>query len=208
MRKILFVIGILMGTALLAGTPVVPFSNMEKSHIRVKTPGLFDGRSHFLIRLDSLDEAHFCFPLPGAKVISPYGTSRRHSGVDLKTKPNDTIRCMFDGVVRMSKLYEAYGNVVVVRHDNGMESVYSHNSKNLVNPGEFVKAGQPLALTGRTGRATTEHLHFELRADGQHFNPNVVLNLEEGTLRREVFICTKKGDGNIEVKPFSKTDKE
>lgn len=204
MKKLVFILWIMTGTCLFAGTPVLHFSNMEANHIRVKTPGLFDGRQRFLVCLDSLKEGRYCFPLPGAKVISPYGARRGHSGVDLKTKANDTIRCVFDGVVRMSKPYAAYGNVVVVRHDNGLESVYSHNSRNLVKAGEFVRAGQPLALTGRTGRATTEHLHFELRVDGQHFNPDIVFNLRDGILRKETFICSKKNSGII-VKPFLDT---
>jgi len=93
----------------------------------------------------------------------------------------------FDGIVRLAKPYYAYGNVIVVRHYNGLETVYSHNSKNLVKPGDYVKAGQPIALTGRTGRATTEHLHFEVRVNGQHFNPNLVFDLQERKLNRTLF---------------------
>ena len=84
----------------------------------------------------------------------------------------------------MAKPYAAYGNVVVVRHTNGLESVYSHNSRNLVKSGDVVKAGTPLALTGRTGRATTEHLHLEFRIDGQHFNPSLVLE-------KKTVLCVK-----------------
>jgi len=182
----------------------VRFSNMEVNHIRVRTPGLFEGTLRFLVHLDSLDEERYCFPLPGAKVISAYGARRGHSGTDLKTKANDTIRCVFDGVVRMSKSYAAYGNVVVVRHDNGLESVYSHNSKNLVKSGDFVRAGQPIGLIGRTGRATTEHLHFEFRVNGQPFNPDIVFNLQDGVLRRETLICSKMKNG-IVVKTFMNT---
>lgn len=97
---------------------------------------------------------------PGAKVISAYGTRGGHSGADIKTCAKDTIRAAFDGVVRMSKPYYAYGNLVVVRHANGLETIYSHNFKNLVQSGDTVKAGQPIGLTGRTGRATTEACAF------------------------------------------------
>ena len=95
----------------------------------------------------------------------------------------------------MSKPYAAYGNVVVIRHSNGLETIYSHNVKNLVQSGDWVLAGQPVALTGRTGRATTEHLHFETRINGQHFNPDLIFNLKEGTLRKECVQCAKKGNG-------------
>ena len=135
------------------------FSNMEVNHIRVATPRLFDKSKTILLHLDSLGQKDYCFPLPGGKVISPYGRGGgRHTGIDIKTRANDTIRSAFAGVVRMSKPYSAYGNVIVVRHPSGLETVYSHNSKNLVQSGDTVKARQAIALTGRTGRATTEHL--------------------------------------------------
>lgn len=177
----------------------VVFSDMERNHVRVQTPNIFGDAQSFLLRMDSIGEGEYCFPLPGAKVISAYGARRGHSGADLKTKPNDTVRCAFDGVVRMAKPYAAYGNVVVVRHGNGLESVYSHNSKNLVKSGDWVKAGQPIGLTGRTGKATTEHLHFELRVNGCHFNPDIIFNLHDGTLRKETFVCSKLKNG-VEVK--------
>jgi hypothetical protein len=109
----------------------------------------------------------------------------------------DTIRSAFNGVVRMSKPYSAYGNVVVVRHDFGLETIYSHNFKNLVHCGDTVKAGQPIALTGRTGRASTEHLHFETRVNGQHFDPNIIFNMKEQTLNRQRIGCSKKGNGIV-----------
>ena len=94
----------------------------------------------------------------------------------------------------MAKPYAAYGNVIVIRHYNGLETAYSHNSKNLVKPGDRVKAGQPIALTGRTGRATTAHLHFETRLNGEHFNPNMVFNFTTRKLHRYCLLCTRKGN--------------
>lgn len=143
--------------------------------------------------LEDIPDTEYSFPLPGGKVISPYGRGRgRHSGIDIKTYAKDTIRSAFNGVVRMSKPYSAYGNVVVVRHDFGLETIYSHNFKNLVHCGDTVKAGQPIALTGRTGRASTEHLHFETRVNGQHFDPNIIFNMKEQTLNRQRIGCSKK----------------
>jgi murein DD-endopeptidase MepM/ murein hydrolase activator NlpD len=170
------------------------FTDMEVNHVRVATPGLFAQTTTLSIRLDSIPAEACCFPLEGAHVISPYGGNRNHTGADIKTRANDTIRCAFDGVVRMSKPYGAYGNVIVVRHATGLESVYSHNSKNLVRSGDTVKAGQPIALTGRTGRATTEHLHLEFRVNGCHFNPNLVFDLQTHELQHKVLRCTKTGD--------------
>ena len=161
--------------------------------VRIATPGLFAKSNHIYLHLDSLKDHEYAFPLPGGKVISAYGTRGGHSGTDIKTCAKDTIRAAFDGVVRMSKPYYAYGNIVVIRHANGLETLYSHNFKNLVKTGDVVKAGQPIGLTGRTGRATTEHVHFETRINGQHFNPNLIFDLKERTLRKECIKCTKNG---------------
>ena len=138
---------------------------------------------------------HWCYPLPGAKVISPYGArgGRTHSGTDLKTKPNDNILAAFDGEVVFSGSYYGYGNLVRIKHANGLETYYSHNSKNLVKQGDHVKAGDVIALTGRTGRATTEHLHFETRVNGQHVNSNRFFNHDTHQLRTDAFKNTKEG---------------
>ena len=119
-----------------------------------------------------------CYPLPGAKVISPYKNNRgshRHTGVDLKTTANDPIYAVGDGVVTMSKNYSGYGKCIIIKHADGTETLYAHNSKNYVKEGEKVKSGQKIALTGRTGRATTEHLHFEVRKNGKPVNPMPLL---------------------------------
>lgn len=176
------------------------FTVREKTNIKVPDPQLMGDENSMIIDLALIQTEEYAFPLPGAKVISPYkGRRKNHAGVDLKTCANDTIVSAFDGIVRMSKPYFAYGNIVVVRHFNGMETVYSHNSKNLVKAGERVKAGQPIALTGRTGRATTEHLHFEVRVNGHHFNPAIIFDLEKGELNNKCLVFTKKENG-IDVK--------
>lgn len=138
---------------------------------------------------------HWCYPLSGAKVISPYGArgGRNHSGTDLKTKPNDNILAAFDGEVVFSGNYYGYGNLVRIKHANGLETYYSHNSKNLVKQGDHVRAGDVIALTGRTGRATTEHLHFETRINGQHVNSNRFFDHTTHQLRADAFQNTKDG---------------
>ena len=132
---------------------------------------------------------NWCYPLPGAKVISPYGSrgGRSHSGTDLKTKPNDNILAAFDGEVVFSGNYYGYGNLIRIKHANGLETYYSHNSKNLVKVGDRVKAGDVIALTGRTGRATTEHLHFETRINGQSVNSARFFDHERHELRPDAF---------------------
>ena len=132
---------------------------------------------------------NWCYPLPGAKVISPYGSrgGRSHSGTDLKTKPNDNILAAFDGEVVFSGNYYGYGNLIRIKHANGLETYYSHNSKNLVKVGDRVKAGDVIAVTGRTGRATTEHLHFETRINGQSVNSARFFDHERHELRPDAF---------------------
>ncbi len=137
----------------------------------------------------------WCFPLPGAKVISPYGRrgGRQHTGVDLKTKPNDNIYAAFDGEVTFSGKYSGYGNLVRISHDNGLETYYSHNSKNMVKVGDRVKAGDLIALTGQTGRATTAHLHFEIRINGRPYDPFRYFDYKTFSVRTKQFRKTKKG---------------
>ncbi len=168
------------------------FTDFEQKHVRVATPGLFANGDKVEFRLDTLSEGKIVFPLKGGKVISAYGARRGHSGSDIKTKARDSILCVMDGVVRMVKRYGAYGEVIVVRHDCGLETVYSHNQKNFVRTGERVSAGQVIALTGRTGRATTEHLHFELRANGQAFNPNLLFDMSTGKPHRKILVCKRR----------------
>lgn len=154
MKNILILLTVLLLPLTADGQDKPSFSAREMADVRVATPGLFAKSNHIYLHLDSLKDHEYAFPLPGGKVISAYGTRGGHSGTDIKTCAKDTIRAAFDGVVRMSKPYYAYGNIVVIRHANGLETLYSHNFKNLVKSGDIVKAGQPIALTGRTGRAT------------------------------------------------------
>ena len=137
---------------------------------------------------DKNSEAAY-YPLPGAKVISAYGRrgGRTHTGVDIKTTPNDNILAAFDGEVIMSQRYAAYGNLIKIRHEKGLETWYSHNSKNLVQVGDKVKAGQVIALTGQTGRATTAHLHFELHLNGTRLNPSVLFDHSGNSVKMSVY---------------------
>lgn len=147
----------------------------------------------FRLDLQKIDQNHWAYPLPGSHVISPFGGSRHHSGVDIKTKPNDNILAAFDGVVTRSGPYFGYGNCIVIRHAYGFETLYSHQSKNLVKVGQKVKAGQVIGLTGRTGRATTEHLHFEVHFCGHNINPAIVFDHANKSLQTGVLALNKGG---------------
>ncbi len=155
--------------------------------------------STFELDLEGLEQEHWAYPLPGAHVISPYGGRRDHGGVDLKTKPNDNIVAAFDGEVTLSGPHYGYGNCITIKHAFGFETLYSHQSRNLVKKGDKVKAGQVIGLTGRTGRATTEHLHFEVYFKGHRLNPNLLFDHTEHQLQR-VTLTLKNGGGVTSTK--------
>lgn len=153
----------------------------------------FENSSSFELDLTQIEEEHWAYPLPGAKVISPYGGRRRHSGVDLKTKPKDNIVAAFDGVVTRSAPFSGYGNCIIIRHAFGFETLYSHQYKNLVKTGDKVKAGDVIGLTGRTGRATTEHLHFEVKYRGVRINPSTIFDHTKRSLKATTLVLGKNG---------------
>lgn len=147
----------------------------------------------FKLDLQKMEKEHWSYPLAGAHVISPFGGKRRHAGVDIKTKPNDDVLAAFDGVVTQSGPYFGYGNYIVIRHAYGFSTCYSHQSKNFVKKGDKVKAGQVIGLTGRTGRATTEHLHFEIRFKGRTINPNIFFDHASHKLQAKVLVIGRSG---------------
>ena len=122
----------------------------------------------------TIDLTGFHMPTPSTKITSPFGPRwrRMHNGLDLKVNIGDTIVAAFDGKVRIVK-YErrGYGKYVVIHHDNGLETVYGHLSKQLVEENQLVKAGEVIGLGGNTGRSTGSHLHFETRFLGIAINP-------------------------------------
>lgn len=184
--------------------PSIIFSS--ESHLLRQQVVLFQKTANWKVNVSVMKEPvvdkpesvqWWSYPLPGAKVISPYGSrsGRRHTGVDLKTVNKDNILAAFDGEVVFSGPFSGYGNLIRIRHDNGLETYYSHNSKNLVKVGEQVKAGQVIALTGQTGRASTPHLHFETRIGGQAVNPNRFFDHQTYSIRLDAF--NKKRDGYV-----------
>ena len=116
-----------------------------------------------------------------------------------KTKPNDEIYAAFDGVVVASGPYYGYGNCIRIKHAYGLETLYSHQSKNMVKKGDKVKAGQVIGLTGRTGRATTEHLHFEVSFGGKRLDPAIIFDHSNHKLKAATLHLTK-GKGVKSVK--------
>jgi len=134
---------------------------------------------------------YFFCPYAG-KIISPFGRRGRriHSGVDIKLNLNDPVKCAFPGVVRVAKRYHGYGNMVVVRHYNGLETLYGHLNKMLVKADQILKAGDIIGLGGHTGRATCTHLHFETRFLEDAFDPETVIDFNSCTLKSDSLMIT------------------
>ena len=132
-------------------------------------------------------------PCESEKVLSKYGTrnGRMHTGIDLKLALGAPVRCCFDGVVRLVKNSPSYGKVVVIRHYNGLETLYAHLDSICVSHDEIVKSGQLVGLAGRTGRASTEHLHFETRFLYTHFDPAKMIDFDEEELVSNILVLSK-----------------
>lgn len=127
-----------------------------------------------------IDLSGWVAPIKG-RITSPYGwrKKRMHKGEDIKLYVGDTVRAAFDGRVRIRRFEKrGYGNYYVIRHENGLETIYGHLSKHIVKQDEYVKAGQAIGLGGSTGRSTGPHLHFEMRFMGIALDPSEMINFD------------------------------
>lgn len=161
-----------------------------------------------LVLVDSLHG--YCIPHPGPVVSTfKYRGRRPHKGIDISLNKGDAIYAAFDGVVRVAlptRYTGGYGNVLVIRHANGLETYYGHLSKYIVNSGDIVKAGELIGYGGSTGRSTGPHLHFETRYMGKPFDPERIFDFEHGKLRDTIFTL-KKHYFNINSH-YGQTDKQ
>lgn len=120
---------------------------------------------------------------------------RMHKGIDINLHKGDPIVAAFDGMVRIAHLKGAYGNVIIIRHYNGLETVYAHLSKIKVKPGQVVLAGQLIGLGGNTGRSSGPHLHFEVRFKGQALNPSSIISFTENKTLNDSIVIKKSRYG-------------
>lgn len=138
----------------------------------------------------------YVMPVRSTRVTSHYGYrpafGRNHKGVDIGVPMGDTVRAAFSGRVRLTKFERnGFGFYVIVRHENGLETVYGHLSRFLVSPNQTVKAGQPIALSGSTGRSTGPHLHFETRFMGYAINPEAIFDFENRVTHTDTYTFNK-----------------
>lgn len=144
------------------------------------------------------------FSIPGSgPVISRFGprSGRMHTGTDIKMAKGDTVYAAFDGIVTRAKYYYGYGNMIVIEHGNNIESYYAHLSAYLVKNGSSVAKGEPIGLAGATGRATTSHLHFEIRENNKPYDSELVFDYENAKTRGKVMDAENLADLHKELKP-------
>jgi len=144
--------------------------------------------AHLELGVPDVDElgGAFVWPIEGP-VSSAFGRRRSgwHAGIDIKAESGTPVKAAAPGVVVMSGVEARYGRVVKIAHEGGFVTVYAHNDRNLVEAGDRVAVGETIATVGRTGRATTDHLHFEIRWQGRHYNPLYLLPLPPRIARVE-----------------------
>src|ERR1051326_7385674 len=141
----------------------------------------FSADGNYTLELENSE--YGCFKMPSwGPLSSPFGWrhNRYHKGIDIQLRKGDTITCAFDGMVRFAQKKGGYGNVVIVRHYNGLETVYAHLSKIKVQEGDVVGAGDLIGLAGSTGHSTGPHLHWEVRFMGAPVDPEYFLSLDYG----------------------------
>lgn len=151
-----------------------------------------------------IDLRHFHMPTPSRLVTSNYGYRRSfrrmHYGIDVKVYVGDTIYAAFSGKVRVvadQGRKKGYGKYVVIRHPNGLETVYGHLSKQLVATDQIVKAGEPIALGGNTGRSTGSHLHFECLLLGDPINPAEMFDFVSQDVKGDFYVYNGHGRGYL-----------
>lgn len=149
-----------------------------------------------------IDLRGFHMPCDNHTVTSHFGYRRRfrrqHYGTDIKVYVGDTIRAAFDGKIRVVDTeWKGYGRYVIIRHPNGLETLYGHMSKHLVKEDQVVKAGEPIGLGGNTGRSYGSHLHFETRFLGQFINPEKMFNFEAQDVMGDYFMFRSNGRGAL-----------
>ena len=146
----------------------------------------------FLIKFTNL---HFNPPVEGKQVVtSRFGKRRRgpHRGIDIDLVTGDDVMSVLDGVVRFVNYSSGHGKTVVIRHDNGMETVYAHLSKYNVKVNDRVFQGQVIGEGGITGNARGSHLHFEVRYNGVAIHPEYIFDFTDFTIADHSIYVTKK----------------
>jgi murein DD-endopeptidase MepM/ murein hydrolase activator NlpD len=145
----------------------------------------------------------YVMPTSNTKITDIFGYRPRrrrvHQGLDIKVQTGDTIYAAFDGKVRITSYQRrGYGHYVVVRHNNGIETLYAHLSKKLVKVNQNVKAGEPIGLGGNTGRSSGSHLHFETILMGKSIDPALMFDFKNQKVTGDYYMYRKPGSRYVE----------
>ena len=176
------------------------FTNQNKQHTAYLFHNERGRETYYNAEGDNLHRELLKAPLSFLRVTSRYSMARRHpvfgntrphQGIDYGAPTGTPIMAVGDGVITNIGRAGGYGKQVIIRHDNGLETYYGHLSERLVEPDQWVEAGQIIGLGGSTGRSTGPHLHFETRYYGQSFDPERLIDFKNGTLSRETFLLKK-----------------
>ena len=150
-----------------------------------------------------IDLRNYVMPTPSTKITDIFGyrpnRRRIHQGLDIKVQTGDTIYAAFDGKVRITSYQRrGYGYYVVIRHNNGIETLYAHLSKRLVDVNQNVKAGDPIGLGGNTGRSSGAHLHFETILMGKSIDPALMFDFKNQKMTGDSYMYRKPGSKYVE----------
>ncbi len=173
----------------------------DTKHIFPYGDSLYKCETQTALDFSPATSGDFTFPIIGP-ITSPYGwrDTAFHRGIDIDLNRGDTVRCAFMGMVRFAGKDGGYGNMVVVRHYNGLETVYAHLWKIKVKPGDIVNSGQLLGLGGSTGNSTGTHLHFETRFRGIAIDPAYFIDYQTHLLRAD-HVCLVRTKQGYAVRP-------
>jgi murein DD-endopeptidase MepM/ murein hydrolase activator NlpD len=150
--------------------------------------------SILLTLTDNKSNCNFVAPIQSPVVTSNFGwrNGKNHNGIDLDLEVWDPVVASFDGMVRISLFHPGYGRVVIIRHYNGLETLYAHLHRLKVKAGEIVEAGQIVGLGGSSGHSSGSHLHFEVRYKGKPLNPKHLISFKNNKLVSDSLLLTKQ----------------
>jgi murein DD-endopeptidase MepM/ murein hydrolase activator NlpD len=211
MQKLFIILVLLLSVGILRAQNLITYSyrsvpaddfilNIAETNIGLPNYNKYDS---IFINYDSAGDLLSRFTMPGSgKIISRFGwrSGRMHTGTDIKMTKGDTIYASYYGIVSRAKYYYGYGNMVVLGHANNIETYYAHLSSFLVKNGDTIRQGQPIGLAGSTGRATTSHLHFEIRENDKAYDPELVFDFDNFQIKESIANIVLLAELNKDVK--------
>lgn len=161
------------------------YGKWDTKHISPYSEAITENDTSLILTLtDTKNNCHFVPPIQDPVITSYFGwrNGKNHHGMDLDLQVWDPVAASFDGMVRLALFHPGYGRVVIIRHYNGLETLYAHLHRFKVKTGDIVEAGQIIGLGGSSGQSTGSHLHYEIRYKGKPLNPKNIISFKENML--------------------------